>query len=525
MSEQTEHGPTQQPPAPAAPPRHWALRVLGLRRRRGRVIRLVPTKWGWVLLLLVVCGVGGAGFAEYSMQPDFCRSCHIMEPYYTAWHESKHKDVPCADCHFEPGWRNTIKGKWQASSQAVKYVTNTYGSKPHAEIRDASCMRSGCHEKRLLEGKVDWPVPTGRGGTVTIRFDHAPHLQPDRRGKQLRCVSCHSQMVQGQHIVVTLDTCFLCHFKGLEHGRNDQTLAGCDSCHAAPKEKIRLATGMFAHEEYVDRGVTCENCHSEVVKGDGAVPRQVCWTCHNQPRDIARYDETKAMHTIHVSDVKVECSSCHVQIEHSLAAAIPGGGRKTGIGDMLHSAGSCSQCHDKTHAGPAEMYRGTGARGVPDMPSAMSRAQVDCIACHKSPKGPGDTAVLAGQTFRATQDACDACHGTKYSTTLAEWKQTVDRHLRQAEAAYANAGAKLDSAGLSAAEALPLRRKLDDAEHNIRFARLGHGVHNVTYAVGMLNRAVEDCQAIERALDPTASAPEASAPEASAPEAVKEGGS
>src|SRR5690606_25869693 len=134
--------------------------------------------------------------------------CHIMEPYYQAWHDSTHKDVPCADCHFEPGWRNTLHGKFQASSQAAKYITNTYGSKPHAEVRDASCMRSGCHEKRVLEGKVDWDVPTSRGDMITIRFDHTPHLEPDRRGKQLRCVSCHSQMVQGQHIVVTLDTCF-----------------------------------------------------------------------------------------------------------------------------------------------------------------------------------------------------------------------------------------------------------------------------------------------------------------------------
>jgi hypothetical protein len=84
---------------------------------------------------------------------------------------STHKNVPCTDCHFEPGLQNTIKGKFEASSQAAKFITGTYGSKPHAQIHDVSCMRSGCHEKRILEGKVDWTVTTPKGNTVTIKFD------------------------------------------------------------------------------------------------------------------------------------------------------------------------------------------------------------------------------------------------------------------------------------------------------------------------------------------------------------------
>src|SRR6185369_8233364 len=229
------------------PTRPGWMRWLGIRRRTtgSRFLRYVPTIWGWILIVFVVGVGGGAGFAEYSMQPDFCRSCHIMEPYYQAWHGSTHKNVPCTDCHFEPGLKNTIKGKFEASSQAAKFITGTYGSKPHAQIHDVSCMRSGCHEKRLLEGKVNWPVTTPNGNVVTIKFDHTPHLTEERRGKQLRCVSCHSQIVQGQHLVVTLDTCFLCHFKGLEHGRNEHTVGGCTGCHNAPKEKIRLATGNF----------------------------------------------------------------------------------------------------------------------------------------------------------------------------------------------------------------------------------------------------------------------------------------
>ncbi len=494
--------------------RRW-LKWVGLRRRaapkRLTFIPVVPNRFGWVLIVLLMFGGGAVAFAEYSMQPDFCRSCHIMEPYYTAWHQSKHRNVPCADCHFEPGFRNTLKGKWQASSQAVKYITNTYGSKPHAEIRDASCMRSGCHEKRLLEGKVAWNVPTQRGGQVTIRFDHTPHLAPDRRGKQLRCVSCHSQMVQGQHIVVTLDTCFLCHFKGVKHGRNDQTIGGCQACHEAPQQEIRLATGMFAHRDYIDRGVTCDNCHSEVVSGDGAVPRQVCWNCHNQPADIARYDQPADLHAIHVTRVKVECSSCHVQIQHSLSAALPQGGKALGVGQMLDNNGACGQCHERSHLGPAELYRGTGARGVPEMPSPMYRAQVDCIACHKTRQRGAETAEVSGQTYLGAQQACNDCHGTKYDGALEAWRASVADLLERAEASYASASAALDRPGLQPMEELRIKRLLDDAGHNIRLVKLGHGVHNVNYATAALNMAMTKCR--QARLGPGADSATTPAPE------------
>ena len=135
MAQKSEQG-SQEQKRPV-----W-MRLLGLRRSKGR-IPLVPTWWGVALLFLVVGGTGLAAFAQYSMQPAFCRSCHLMEPYYTAWHESTHKGVTCTDCHFEPGAENMLWQKFQASSQAVKLVTQTYGSKPHAEVRDSSCMRSG----------------------------------------------------------------------------------------------------------------------------------------------------------------------------------------------------------------------------------------------------------------------------------------------------------------------------------------------------------------------------------------------
>lgn len=475
------------------------MRILGVKRRKGK-IPFVPTWRGWATLVLLLMVGGAMAFAEYSMQPEFCRSCHLMEPYYQAWHSSTHNNVSCVDCHFEPGAKNVLWGKWQASSQAAKFITQTYGSKPHAEVRDSSCMRSGCHERRLLEGRVEWEVPTARGSTIKIRFDHTPHLEGERRGKQLRCVSCHSQIVQGQHLVVTVDTCFLCHMKGYEHGRNEQTLGGCRSCHEAPREQIRLATGMFNHSEYLDRGVTCENCHADVVQGDGAVTRQVCWTCHNQEKQIHRFNETAFLHQEHVTDHKVECSSCHVQIEHRLNVT---GGKPAAASDNkathpMVEAGSCASCHVNMHGGPAELYRGAGARLVAEMPSPMHRAQVDCIACHKTQKQSADAAAVIGQTFRAAQEACTTCHAAKYDGVLEAWRKQIDTLLAQAQREYDRAETSLRAAGEGApAES---RRLLDDIAHDIRLVRLGHGVHNVNYATAILNAAMENSRGIVQRL-------------------------
>ena len=90
---------------------------------------------------------------------------------------------------------------------------------PWAEVDDKSCLRSGCHTKRVLLGKEVY-----KG----ILFDHQPHLTELRRGKHLRCTSCHSQIVQGSHITVTADHLLSLPLQG--HAPQQGT-ARCTLCH------------------------------------------------------------------------------------------------------------------------------------------------------------------------------------------------------------------------------------------------------------------------------------------------------
>jgi nitrate/TMAO reductase-like tetraheme cytochrome c subunit len=266
------------------------------------------------LAVLVTAGAATAGLWKVSTSPRLCNSCHIMEPYVEAWKASKHAGVTCVQCHYPPGFRDTLWVKYQALSQVVKWATHTYSSKPFAEVEDASCLRSGCHDRAQLAA----PKTFKRG----IAFDHVRHLAEGRRGPRLRCTSCHTQVVVSTHIEVATSTCFLCHFKGAVGGRELRPVAGCTGCHQAPPGEIVLGTVRFNHADVARRGVACQSCHLNVVEGDGAAPRERCVSCHNRPDTLARYGDQPFIHATHVTTHNIECGRCHTAVRHTLPPRI-----------------------------------------------------------------------------------------------------------------------------------------------------------------------------------------------------------
>ena len=279
-----------------------------------------PRRRGWrrgVVVAIVVVAVsvligGGSAAWHASASPQFCNSCHIMRPYVSAWKASQHSAVGCVQCHYPPGLRDTLRVKFQAVTQVAKWATGTYNSKPYAEVENASCLRSGCHATSALTAKST--LHFGRG----IRFDHGPHLDAAKMGRELRCTSCHAQIVVDRHFEVDRRTCFTCHFKGAKNGRDLTPVAGCVGCHETPKGSIDLGVVRLDHQEMVRRGVACQNCHLNVVEGRGEAPRERCVTCHNEREKIERYAQTALIHTAHVTERTIECTRCHSEIAHRL---------------------------------------------------------------------------------------------------------------------------------------------------------------------------------------------------------------
>jgi hypothetical protein len=413
------------------------------------------------------------GMFEFSTSPYFCASCHIMKPYYKAWSTSKHNHVPCVDCHYPPDVRDKMVLKFQALSQVVKYVTRTYSSKPYAEISDESCLRKGCHETRLLQGTVTFK----RG----IQFDHKPHLTDLKRGKKLRCTSCHSQIVVGNHMEVTESTCFLCHFRGAVVGREMHPIGGCgEKCHKAPDKDMKFGTRIFNHKDFVgSRHVACQNCHLDAIKGDGVAKKERCFQCHNDEKRLSRFTDIDFMHKQHVTDKKVECMHCHEPILHAVRTS------------MEPLQFDCSVCHEHKHNIQKQLYQGIGARGVQNRPSPMFVTNVDCPACHYVRKMNPEATVFLGQTYRAGEDGCIKCHGEDYRGILDEWHKTLKDETAAAKPAVDKARALIRKSGVPARAA----QLAKDAEYNFLLVQYGHGVHNIEYAVDVLMKARADAEA------------------------------
>jgi len=274
-----------------------------------------------VILLVVVAvlalgGLAGTGLWHVSASPKFCNSCHIMGPYVDAWKTSKHNAVACVECHYPPGLRDTLRVKFQAVTQVAKWATGTYSSKPFAEVEDASCLRSGCHGIDHLE--EGGPRTFGRG----VRFDHRLHLDAAKTQWQLRCTSCHAQVVVNKHFEVEQSTCFICHFKGRKGVRELAPVGGCTSCHVPPAGDIAVGSLRFNHGDFVQRGVACQSCHLNVVDGQGEAPYERCIGCHNQPEKLERYGDKARIHAVHVTERPMSCTRCHDAIRHRLPPPI-----------------------------------------------------------------------------------------------------------------------------------------------------------------------------------------------------------
>lgn len=413
------------------------------------------------LLMLVLTACAG----WYTSRPQFCNSCHIMEPYYKSWQQSSHKDVTCIECHFPPGLGGKLRGKMLGLVQLAKYVTGSAGTRPSAEIPDASCLRSGCHETRLLAGRVDFHG---------VPFDHTPHLQETRRGKQLRCTSCHSQIVQGKHMTVTTSTCFLCHFKDQPFNAG---LGSCTRCHQIPTTKFDLGGGVqFTHDLAYEKGVDCANCHGDLIRGTGDVPRQRCLSCHNREGDLARAGDHVFMHAMHVTEHKIDCLQCHSIIEHSLDR------------DKLeHAASDCQSCHPDHHRAQLKMLHGTGGKMVHVEAAGMLAVRVECRTCHRDKT----VSSIGTVTWRGSSQMCLMCHDKPTVERFESQHVQMRGALPVITAAVERAQKALGSAKLPQDRTDKIKAELADIQHDLDFLRTANDIHNMHYAA-KLNQALVD---------------------------------
>jgi nitrate/TMAO reductase-like tetraheme cytochrome c subunit len=439
--------------------------------------------WLGAFCLFGLLLTGGAGW--YTSRPQFCNSCHIMEPYYVSWQESTHKDVSCIKCHFPPGVGEKVRGKLLGLVQLAQYVTRSAGPSPSAEIPDASCLRSGCHETRLLSGRVDFQG---------IPFDHGSHLGDLRRGKQLRCTSCHSQIVQGAHMTVTASTCYLCHFK---NGFFNEGLGTCTRCHQIPTSKYDLGGGVpFDHDLAFEKGVDCASCHADLIRGNGEVPAERCSVCHNRKDDLEQIKNDAFIHRVHVSEHNVDCLSCHLQIHHTLDPH-----------QVAQSAANCVSCHPNQHEPQVQLLTGSGGHSIAARLSGMAAVRIACPTCHRVKDVSSTGAVL----MKASLQTCASCHDAAEVTLFDAYHLQLKESLTQLAPETERIRASLDAAGLPTEQRSTLAAKLTAAEHDLKLLQAGNDIHNSHYASALAEAVVTQLAEISKELQieaPTVTLPE-----------------
>jgi nitrate/TMAO reductase-like tetraheme cytochrome c subunit len=405
-----------------------------------------------------------SGAAEYTSHSKFCSVCHYMKPFYQSWQESQHAGIECSKCHYAPGIRSFLRVKLEGLNQVLRYWTKLYvKSKPWAEIPDESCLRLGCHEKRLLQGRVQFKK---------IVFDHTIHLEDLRRGKRLRCTSCHSQIVQGEHITVTESSCFICHFKASEHYPE---VSSCSHCHVR-EALVSKTESRFDHTVVYEKNFACDKCHSQVVIGDGAVPRENCYKCHFERDRLERYDETDLMHSTHIAAHKIECNQCHLEIQHKIVKDI-------------ETISDCRTCHTGFHQAQKILYTGEGGKGIAHaMPNVMLEKGLSCKGCHMFHEERGGE-LVGNDTLVSREKACESCHGQGFGRLLENWRVSTDKKLREMRSVYERA--RREVGATAAANKDKARQLLQEAAFNIDVVERGKAVHNISYSQELLLAAFD----------------------------------
>ena len=296
---------------------------------------------GVLLGVVVIGGVGAIGLWTYHEQPQFCATCHIMEPYLESWQASDYgaaahaeADVTCLECH-EPTTQQQVDElvMYVQGDFSVPLDEGDYGNEFCFDCHEANEHTSDEEVIQLTAGLELNPHDSHLIGEMECGTCHKMH-----KASEDYCAECHGPLATGTGwttgmalpadvAVWTPDMdCRVCHvmdpyFDALEdptrlayvHG---QVGLGCLDCHQV--EEV-------------------EQVHEEAVAGrpieERTVEMQFCLGCHVANRHTS-YEEIIERteeyiidgqninpHDPHVGvegmSEQYECSLCHKMIKES----------------------------------------------------------------------------------------------------------------------------------------------------------------------------------------------------------------
>jgi cytochrome c nitrite reductase small subunit len=297
-----------------------------------------------LLGVVVIGGVGAIGFWTYHGQPQFCATCHIMEPYLESWRSSDYgaaahgeQGVTCLDCH-EPTTQ-------QQMDELVVYMTGDFTVPlEQRDFGDDFCFDCHLPNEHASEEEV---IQLTAGLEVN---PHESHLVGE-----MDCETCHKMHGLSE------DYCAQCHGP-LSSGAGwttEVTLpAGvavwtpdmdCTVCHVMDPYVESLDNPDLLAYAHAQQGLECLDCHEPIelqtiheqaVAGTPVkaltVDNQFCFDCHvtNEHTSWQQIIQRTEGYTVQQITVNphdphpgvesnqddlgpYECSSCHKMHETS----------------------------------------------------------------------------------------------------------------------------------------------------------------------------------------------------------------
>jgi len=264
-----------------------------------------------VLLLLLISVIGAmVGYRYYRYtryDPDFCKSCHMMQESYKTWQMSKHRDFPCQRCH--------EMSLLEQNRMLIAYVvkgTASETSQKHGRISPWHTCRE-CHLSEVEQGSV----------TLNKSYGHARHVFM----LKINCSQCHTGT--SHTFAPNVKACSGCHRDKVIHGMGMEGLS-CLQCHSYGEKAPKMISG--------DR---CLTCHKGIPT-KGTMASLKCFDCHHPHGKLkpssqdclqnCHGSETRVgQHKLHMTKAKLGCLDCHKAHTWSI-------GKK-------EANGLCNRCH------------------------------------------------------------------------------------------------------------------------------------------------------------------------------------
>lgn len=246
------------------------------RSRLRRFFSPPKTRRGLLVLVILVGGfgsvvaMGGITIAKYTETASFCGRCHTMDPELKAHALGPHRDVPCAECHVEPGIKGFVKAKINGTRQLIEVILDTFPepipAPDHASLPPVSdsCLR--CHSLDAI---------TEDGGPVKLVL--RTRYQEDRASTRevIALVVRPSGFGQGSGI------------RGAHWHVQQEVLYATSDVHAQKIPWVGVTYEDGSTKQYVSlsavNGVV-ENVQGDIdrLKESTTVKRMDCIDCHNR---------------------------------------------------------------------------------------------------------------------------------------------------------------------------------------------------------------------------------------------------